>query len=80
MEITKKHWTIIGVVIAVIAVWYFFLRKKKTESSYRIKSKVRGQITAGSALKTAGTEICCNDNCTCWSIGKRCNHCKVILD
>ena len=34
MEITKKQWTIIGVVIAVIAVWYFFLRKKKTESNW----------------------------------------------
>jgi len=37
MEITKKQWTIIGVVIAVIAIWYFFLRKKtpaKTESSW----------------------------------------------
>jgi hypothetical protein len=35
MEITKKQWTIIGVVIALIAIWYFFLRKK-TESNYRV--------------------------------------------
>jgi len=28
MEISKKQWTIIAVVIAVIAIWYFFLRKK----------------------------------------------------
>ena len=34
MNITKKQWMIIGV-IAVIAVWYFFLRKKKpAESGY----------------------------------------------
>jgi len=33
MEITKKQWTIIGVIVAVIAVWYFFLRKK-TESGF----------------------------------------------
>jgi hypothetical protein len=34
MEITKKQWTIIGIVVAIIAVWYFFLRKKKTESNW----------------------------------------------
>ena len=35
MKLEKKHWVIIGIVIALIAVWYFFLRKKKTnESSY----------------------------------------------
>lgn len=33
MNITKKQWMIIGV-IAVIAVWYFFLRKKPVESGY----------------------------------------------
>jgi|688.fasta_scaffold03012_9 hypothetical protein len=40
MKITKKQWMIIGVVIvAIILVWYFFLRKtnflKKAESNYR---------------------------------------------
>ena len=34
INITKQQWTIIGVVVAIIAVWYFFLRKKKTESSF----------------------------------------------
>lgn len=34
MKLEKKHWVIIGVVIALILVWYFFLRKKKTESSW----------------------------------------------
>ena len=35
MTLTKKHWMIIGVVIALIAIWYFFLRKKKpSESGY----------------------------------------------
>ena len=28
MNITKQQWTIIGVVVAIILVWYFFLRKK----------------------------------------------------
>ena len=35
MKLEKKHWIIIGVVLAIIAVWYFFLRKKEsTQSSY----------------------------------------------
>lgn len=33
MNITKNQWIAIGVVGAV-AVWYFFLRKKDTESGY----------------------------------------------
>ena len=36
MNITKQQWTIIGVVIAVIAIWYFFLRKKPAESNYKL--------------------------------------------
>jgi hypothetical protein len=38
MKLEKKHWIIIGVVVAIILVWYFFLRKKteKTESNYRM--------------------------------------------
>lgn len=34
MKIEKKHWIIIGIVVAIILVWYFFLRKKKNESGY----------------------------------------------
>ncbi len=34
MKLEKKHWIIIGVVLALIAIWYFFLRKKKVESGY----------------------------------------------
>ena len=42
MKLTKKHWTIIGVVIALIAIWYFFLRKKKApESNYRMTRRRR---------------------------------------
>lgn len=37
MQLTKKHYIIIGIVVAIIAVWYFFLRKKKTESAYTTK-------------------------------------------
>ena len=33
MKLEKKHYIIIGVAIALIAVWYFFLRKKKTTTS-----------------------------------------------
>ena len=49
MNITKKQWTIIGVVIALIAIWYFFLRKKPTESNYgRQKVKDGNALTLGS--------------------------------
>ena len=36
MEITKKHWTIIGIVIGALAIYYFFIRKNKmsVESGY----------------------------------------------
>lgn len=34
MNLSKKQWTIVGVVIALVAIWYFFLRKKKAESNY----------------------------------------------
>ena len=34
MKLEKKHYIIIGVVIAAIAIWYFFLRKKEKESSW----------------------------------------------
>ena len=33
MNITKKQWTIIGIIVAVILVWYFFLRKKTSEKN-----------------------------------------------
>lgn len=34
MKLEKKHWVIIGVVVAIL-VWYFFLRKKKPESNWK---------------------------------------------
>jgi hypothetical protein len=33
MKLTKKQWTIIAIVVALIVVWYFFLRKKDTKES-----------------------------------------------
>ena len=34
MKISKKQMIIAAIVIGAIAVWYFFIRKKKIESSY----------------------------------------------
>lgn len=34
MTLTKKHYAIIGIIVALIVIWYFFLRKKKSESGY----------------------------------------------
>jgi hypothetical protein len=48
MNITKKQWTIIGVVIALIAIWYFFLRKKPTESNYG-----RPKVKTGNTMQDA---------------------------
>jgi hypothetical protein len=49
MEITKKQWTIIGVVVAIIAVWYFFLRKKKVESNFRMPFRGNYSVPGGPA-------------------------------
>ncbi len=35
MTLTKNHYTIIAVIIGLIAVWYFFLRKKPVESNFK---------------------------------------------
>ena len=68
MNITKQQWTIIGVIVAVIAVWYFFLRKKKSESSF-------SRITSGTSID----EHCCvrdyTGGCGCGSINGKCDHC-----
>jgi hypothetical protein len=57
MEITKKQWTIIAVVIAIVAIWYFFLRKKKAESGYGVGIKTpAGTYTGGKlGMAIAGT-------------------------
>ena len=38
MKLEKKHYIIIGVV-ALIAIWYFFLRKKPTESNFKASTR-----------------------------------------
>ena len=56
MEITKKQWTMIAIVVGLIAVWYFFLRKKDTkESSFNRKLKER--VAPSNAPN-------CNSGCT----------------
>ena len=42
MTLTKKHYTIIAVVIGLIAVWYFFLRKKPVESNFKATIPTKG--------------------------------------
>jgi len=57
MKLEKKHWMIIGVVVAIILVWYFFLRKKKNaESDYRAIRKPKRTVGASfNELGTIGT-------------------------
>jgi hypothetical protein len=66
MEITKKQWTIIGVVVAIILVWYFFLRKKK-ESGFGNES---GYVAQSSGIPQSVLDLgqnqtvkCPYDNC-----------------
>lgn len=36
MKLEKKHWVIIGVIVAIIVIWYLFFKKKKSESGYSV--------------------------------------------
>jgi hypothetical protein len=52
MEMTKKHWTIIGIVIGALAIYYFFIRKNKM-------SVESGYIKGGPAAPApTPTEVC----------------------
>jgi hypothetical protein len=64
MNITKKQWMIIGVVAALIAIWYFFLRKKTTESGFgartgRVGASMRGGNIANLSSDPKSGSICC---------------------
>lgn len=48
MKLEKKHWIIIGIVVAIILVWYFFMRKKPIESNY---SKGGRKVIPGTNIK-----------------------------
>ncbi len=52
MKLEKKHYIIIGVV-ALIAIWYFFLRKKPTESNF--KASTRPASTRPASTRPAST-------------------------
>jgi len=46
MKLEKKHWVIIGVIVAIIVIWYLFFKKKKSESGYRMAAgSVRSDST-----------------------------------
>lgn len=68
MKLEKKHYIIIGVVIALIAIWYFFLRKKKApESNYRMIRKPRrvvGTGNVGVGVGDLGTGFACRTGYT----------------
>jgi hypothetical protein len=60
MNITKKQWMIIGVVVALIAIWYFFLRKKKAESSFGARTGRVGASAGTGIVNVANPKkICC---------------------
>jgi hypothetical protein len=64
MKLEKKHYVIIGVVIVAIAVWYFFLRKKPTESGYAgVRNRKIGVSFGGGALGSAAKSCQCLGSC-----------------
>jgi hypothetical protein len=57
MKLTNNQWIIVGVV-ALIAIWYFFIRKKPTsesESSYK--------VTKSKSISKADCPYCCGWGC-----------------
>ena len=58
MNITKKHYTIIAVVIGLIAVWYFFLRKKPVESNFKAATRPIS-LSGGGASDVTNCPIDC---------------------
>jgi len=48
MKLEKKHWIVVGVIVAIILIWYFFLRKKKAESGYAIRGVRESPTRSGS--------------------------------
>lgn len=74
MNLTKTQWILIGV-FATIAVWYFFLRKKKSESSYDKNVMIFGNENGytnyeldGGSLESAYQEE--KKKCSCTSCEK----------
>jgi hypothetical protein len=67
MKLEKKHYIIIGVVVALIAIWYFFLRKKKAESSYRTFGASPKAVRGGSS---PANKITCR---RCWVTTEDCS-------
>jgi hypothetical protein len=72
MTITKQQWTIIGVVITLIAIWYFFLRKKKTESGYKLTNALDSQkmkMVNSTLASTGCSPFLCDQFCGCVGCG-----------
>jgi hypothetical protein len=60
MKISKKQMIIAAIVIGAIAVWYFFIRKKKIESSYGPNFGSYGFYGNESSFASIG-QICSKD-------------------
>lgn len=71
MEITKKHWTIIGIVIGALAIYYFFIRKTKmsVESGYADKGRDNEPVKCIREYTTDGTAYTIT-NKPCWDNAK----------
>lgn len=58
MNLTKKQMMVAAIVIGAVAVWYFFIRKKKLESGYDENVMIIGNENGyvGQGIGTRGTE------------------------
>ncbi len=59
METLKKHWkTILIIGLVALAIWYFFLRKKKVESGYATIAPFKRALDIRSMPLQTGLKTC----------------------
>jgi LPXTG-motif cell wall-anchored protein len=68
MKLEKKHYVIIGIVLVAIAIWYFFLRKKKPESNYKRQLPFLKKIPV-SRSSVGCDQTACDNFCGCAGCG-----------
>ena len=73
MELQKKHWTIIGIVIGALAIYYFFIRKNKmsVESGFRKGGPAGPPIPRTPICAFPNGEICTCGGPNCVKVGEK---------
>lgn len=72
MTLTKKHWTIIGVVAILVAIYFIFIKKRKySESSFDTALPLLGE-NSYAGMEESGLAGVCNPDCNSSNPCKRC--------